>query len=224
MAIAACGGGSTSSTPSTPSNRARKAGEQGSTAERGPERYCERIEALGAQGCAPFDTFGLDHAACVEDLRRSLDERGDDARVATTKYGECLERSTCDAVTRCIGALESIDGGYRACSDHGSSAVVGVPRADYDRRRGATAKLYSDVPSSKAGPIEVCTIEAEMEWLMRMVCDDGSRPFPSADHAHAARVGNVGRGGTCGSIIDLYEVPCPEGTYSIYMDAYVCPI
>ena len=26
------------------------------------------------------------------------------------------------------------------------------------------------------------------------------------------------------SIIDLYEVPCPEGTYAIYIDAYVCPV
>ena len=68
-----------------------------------------------------------------------------------------------------------------------------------------------------------CGIPAEMEWLLSVTCSDGSRPFPDYDHAHAARVGNVGPGGKCGSIIDLYEVPCPEGTYKIFIDAYVCP-
>jgi hypothetical protein len=61
-----------------------------------------------------------------------------------------------------------------------------------------------------------------MEWMLSLTCDDGSRPFRGFDHAHAARVGNVGKGGSCGSIVDLYEVPCPEGTYKIFIDAYVC--
>lgn len=71
----------------------------------------------------------------------------------------------------------------------------------------------------------MCRIPSEMAWLLDMSCDDGSNPYGgSYERAHASRVGNRGEGGRCGSIIDLYEVPCPEATYAIYMDAYVCPL
>jgi len=76
--------------------------------------------------------------------------------------------------------------------------------------------------TSKEKPVEACGVEGQLAWLMRATCADGSHPFKDDDTAHDARVGNVGPGGRCESIIDLYEVPCPEKTYEIYMDLYVC--
>jgi hypothetical protein len=222
FAFAACGGSGRPAKPTTPSNRAA-GGTAGSTTV-GPEMICDRIQSLSDAGCAPFTSYSLDRGACIEDMRKSLEQRGDDARSATLEWGACLGESRCDDVLACVDRTTSMDAGFRDCNDHSSSAVVGLPRVDWDRRRGATARKFSDVPTTKAEPIEVCMIEAEMEWLLQMVCDDGSRPFASDDHAHAARTGNVGAGGACGSIIDLYEVKCPEATYAIYMDAYVCPL
>lgn len=66
-------------------------------------------------------------------------------------------------------------------------------------------------------------LEGQLELLTRLVCDDGSQPFVNPQQAHAARRGAVGQGGRCGSVIDLYDVVCPEGAYEIYMDLYVCP-
>lgn len=73
-------------------------------------------------------------------------------------------------------------------------------------------------------PIEVCGFLAENEWLFSATCDDGSHPITKRKEAEAARSGNEGRGGRCGSIIDLYKVKCPEATYDIHIDAYVCPL
>jgi hypothetical protein len=65
-------------------------------------------------------------------------------------------------------------------------------------------------------------VRGEIEWLLALRCADGSRAFSSADEAHEARVGNVGSGGRCGRVVDLYEVACPERDYKIYMDLYHC--
>ena len=59
--------------------------------------------------------------------------------------------------------------------------------------------------------------------LAKLRCEDGSTPIRDHDTAEAARVGNVGKGGRCGSIIDLYQVKCPEATYELFVDGYVCP-
>ena len=82
---------------------------------------------------------------------------------------------------------------------------------------------FSEARSTKELPIEVCTIDAENEWLSSLSCDDGSQPIDSHQAAEMARVGNLGNGGRCGSIIDLYRVKCPEKSYDLYVDAYVCP-
>jgi hypothetical protein len=92
----------------------------------------------------------------------------------------------------------------------------------YLRRTGAEAKKFSDLPTTKELPIEVCGTDRQLEFLTRVTCDDGSHPFAHTDAAHRARVGSVGPGGRCGSIIDRYRVPCPEGTYDVFMDLYMC--
>jgi len=221
--IAACGGAKqpTSTTSNTADDPVAH-----SASPTDPAAVCDRILALGQDGCEVFSSYGLSRDECIADLQRSLERRGADARAAATAAGACvLDHRSCAEVGTCLGTLGGGgDEGLRDCADRGSGAAVGRPRAEWEQRRGATATRLSEVPSTKDEPIEVCTIPEEMTWLLRVRCDDGSYPFPDYDHAHAARVGNVGPGGACGAIIDLYQVPCPEGAYQVYVDAYVCPV
>jgi hypothetical protein len=90
-------------------------------------------------------------------------------------------------------------------------------------RYGEHARTFADAPTSIDRPIEVCAPDGERAWLRRVTCEDGSNPFASPVAARDARIGNVGTGGRCGSIIDLYEVRCPEATYKVFMDMYMCP-
>ncbi len=87
----------------------------------------------------------------------------------------------------------------------------------------AEASRFSQLGTTTSTPVEACGIEGQLQALLRMTCDDGSSPFSSAAQAHDARSGNLGAGGRCGSIIDLYQVPCPEATYPVHIDMYVCP-
>ena len=84
-------------------------------------------------------------------------------------------------------------------------------------RRGTGAKKLTDVQSTKEAPIEVCMPGGQREWLGSVTCPDGSKP------TGAQRSGSVGPGGTCGSIIDLYAVTCPDKEYEVFMDMYMCP-
>jgi hypothetical protein len=71
--------------------------------------------------------------------------------------------------------------------------------------------------------VEVCGIPAADQFLLGLTCDDGSKPFgDDVMKAKGARAGNVGSGGRCDSMIDHYVVPCPEGTFDIYIDGYIC--
>ena len=91
------------------------------------------------------------------------------------------------------------------------------------RRHGLQAKTFADAPSSKDRPIEVCGIPEQRQWLMQTSCADGSKPYKSPRDVSASRQGNVGAGGRCGSIVDLYIAKCPEAQYDVYMDMYMCP-
>ncbi|MBN2342444.1 MAG: hypothetical protein JXX29_20175 [Deltaproteobacteria bacterium] len=88
---------------------------------------------------------------------------------------------------------------------------------------GGTALRYSDVPTSKAVPAERCGAHDSYEYLTMLTCDNGSRPFSHLEQAQAARVGSMGSGGSCGFIVDLYQVRCPEKSYEVYIDMYHCP-
>lgn len=59
--------------------------------------------------------------------------------------------------------------------------------------------------------------------LTALACEGGRNPFNGNLHAaHASRRGNVGPDGRCGSILDVYEVPCTEQTYDVYADMFFC--
>ncbi|MCL4225685.1 MAG: hypothetical protein KJZ91_14595 [Myxococcales bacterium] len=198
----------------------------GPDAKDSPPAICARVFELKAEACPLAADYDLTVAECEEDFARSLDQRGPDARTVTLALAACLlDNASCAAASQCVAALAPERGEFRACGSEGTEPVA-MARAAWTTRKAATVTRYSQATSTKEAPIEVCGIgdpEGQLAWLVAMTCDDGSRPFRSPDHAHAARVGNVGAGGRCGSIIDLYEVRCPERTYQIYLDAYVCP-
>lgn len=84
------------------------------------------------------------------------------------------------------------------------------------QRYGKNAATYADAPTTKDKAVEVCGIPASRQWLSGTTCLDGT---PAKQNG---RVGSVGSGGRCGSIIDLYTVTCPEGNYDVYIDIYMC--
>lgn len=74
-----------------------------------------------------------------------------------------------------------------------------------------------DAPVLRCGPLDSYKyVSGEFK------CQDGSNPF-HGDPAlgRNARLGNVGANAQ-GHIIDLYEVPCPEGPRRVYVDMYGC--
>jgi hypothetical protein len=83
-------------------------------------------------------------------------------------------------------------------------------------RRGTGVQKLSDLASTREAPIEVCSPAGQRAWLSSVTCAGGEKP------AGVQRSGSVGPGGTCGSIIDLYMVGCPEKQYEVFMDMYMC--
>ncbi len=118
-----------------------------------------------------------------------------------------------------------------ACDRQGRfDGPVIVTASQYLARNGAGATKLSQLATSKERPYEACGFAPSMFALGALSCDDGSHPLgdpeteagPVVQHAEQARHGNVGPGGRCGSIIDHYEIACPEQTYAVYVDLYFC--
>jgi len=88
-----------------------------------------------------------------------------------------------------------------------------------DLRSAANAALGS----SKETPAPTCGTTHSYDYVASdVLCEDGMSPFRGDLRAAAkARSGNVGVGSS-GHIIDLYEVPCPEGVKAVYVDMYDC--
>jgi hypothetical protein len=89
-------------------------------------------------------------------------------------------------------------------------------------RYGQTAATFADAPTTKDKAIEVCGIPAQQAWLMKTTCADGSKAFSDRGQVPGSRRGNVGEGGRCGAIIDLYIAKCPEKEYEVHIDMYMC--
>ncbi len=99
---------------------------------------------------------------------------------------------------------------------------VYVTAQQFEARYGVTAERFAEVQATRDRPVEVCGVPQQLEFLTRLRCDDGSNPYPGRRAAHRSRKGSM-EGGRCGSMVDLYQVPCPEKTYEVYIDAYICP-
>lgn len=100
--------------------------------------------------------------------------------------------------------------------------VYVAPEA-YASRTGLMSSTFSGLPTSKQRPLEECGIPAVLRRLVTLKCDDGSNPYGgSLAAAERSRAGSFGPGGRCDSIIDRYDVHCPERTYQVFTDCYVC--
>ncbi len=101
---------------------------------------------------------------------------------------------------------------------------VQVPRSAYERRNGSGVTRFSELETSMEKPMEGCGLGEVLGMLAMLKCDDGSNPYSGDPRAaHASRVGSMGGGGRCGSILDLYTAQCPEGPHEVYADMYFCP-
>jgi hypothetical protein len=93
-------------------------------------------------------------------------------------------------------------------------------------RRGLGDRTFADTASSLDAPIEVCGLMSSLDYLTRMTCADGSRPWGADKRkAHSSRSGSrqgKPRCGDIGPMIDRYEVPCPEARYAVFIDMYEC--
>ncbi len=98
-----------------------------------------------------------------------------------------------------------------------------VSEAIYAARTGHDSVRLSQLKTTVERPLEECGLRTILERLATLTCDDGSNPFKGdLRAAHASRVGNLGAGGRCGSILDQYDVPCREQTYAVHADMYLC--
>jgi hypothetical protein len=188
-----------------------------------PPAMCKRMHVLHDQHCGMFEDIALG-TTCEQEVAGSLADA--QARVLTMEMDKCItELDICSDITACIGNASTSDE-TRECTDHSERSAgnpVGLPYTTWRSvmKRGLT-KL-SQVVSSKQAPIELCGVSTENYWLSTLLCDDGSRPLANKSAAERARLGNLGNGGRCGSIVDHYRVSCPDKPYDVFIDGFVCP-
>ena len=110
-----------------------------------------------------------------------------------------------------------------ACANHPDEYGPYMLTAEQAATRyGLAATKFTDAPTTKDKAIEVCGIPAQQAWLMKTSCADGSKAFANRGQIPGSRRGNVGEGGRCGAIIDLYIAKCPEAAYEVHIDMYMC--
>lgn len=222
LVLCACGGGSATK-PAEPKSPAPPSTQPGTAqATITPAVFCDRFLVLQQANCAPFVGMKMTRDECVTELTKMMN----DPPQATfmTQTGNCMVGfQDCGGVMQCLASLGPKADDLRACHDEAPGKAVGMPKAEWDKRNGANITKFSQAHSTKDLPLEVCTIDAETDLLATLACEDGTRPIAGHEAAETARVGNVGKGGRCGSIIDLYRVKCPEATYELFVDGYVCP-
>jgi hypothetical protein len=214
----ACACAETPASVPPPSSEAPSSKSATPSAAVSPAEFCDHF--LAFSHCDWARRVGMvDRATCLGEFDRE-DQRG-----FLDKFGPCMVKNRdCDAVTACMGEADRKDTTLRECSARDAAHPhVGIPMEEWKRRKGAGVSRFRDASSTKDAPIEACGIDAQNAWLALAACDDGSHPIRNSRDAEAARKGNVGPGGRCGAIIDLYEVHCPEATYAIYLDGYICP-
>ena len=105
------------------------------------------------------------------------------------------------------------------CLRPGGFGPLNVNHTEYAQRVGAAATHFSKLPEA---PVQTCGTRAFGQYMLMLRCDDDSKPFTHPMQVATSRVGNIGAGGQCNSIIDAYRVKCPEREYSIQADSYWC--
>ena len=179
------------------------------------EAACTRLQTLRAANCGYLDRLSINPSRCADMMGTMMKEAGN-------SIARCLvTRDACDDVLACIAeptpTPTPTPTRVEDCAHHRPNARVAVasPRDNPTRLAGGL--------SSKAVPLEVCGFDAEMKLVESLTCGDDTRPVAGGMAVEKARVGDVGTGGRCNSVIDLYRITCPDRAYDVYVDAYVCP-
>lgn len=224
MVVIACGAPKAPAVPTaTPAGKSKPARTVS------PEAVCSQYLRL-VPTCEPLGFMHFSPPHCVDEWREMLGTTDEDPKLIARVRGiaTCLvEHDDCNETMQCItaGTVDPTKQ-LRACDDRSADAVehaVGIPRAEWAHRNGAGATSFHDVRSSKERPVEMCGVGEANDWLISLQCNDHSRPLTTERDAERSRPGNVGSGGRCNSVIDRYVVACPEASYEIFIDAYVCP-
>jgi hypothetical protein len=194
-----------------------------------PTRFrCAFLEKIGMtpQQCPGF-LSGLMDEATTDGERAAFRQLMKDLANSPTCDGVMTAFQTADAAARRADASTPVPGhsALTKCEVRADGAY-NVGADELKLRRGTDDKLFSDTHSTETTPIEVCAVRGELGYLLRLTCADGSRPWGSdAQKAYAARKGSVTAPGRCSAqnaAIDLYDVPCPERHYAVYIDMYEC--
>jgi hypothetical protein len=199
---------------------AKTAASPAMTAQLTVEEACARFETLASAGCDWTKRFPPEFrqgASCVNSLTTWVADPKLQRSVSCWAL-ECEPAAACMVSTHSEGPKAAT----RECGQEGTGPVV-VDAAKWAARNGKDVTKFADAKSSQEQPIEVCGIEGEVEWMTRVTCNDGSNPYGSAAVANESRDAWVATGGRCASILDRYSVKCPEKTYQVYVDRYICP-
>ncbi|MCX5744105.1 MAG: hypothetical protein NT062_16575, partial [Proteobacteria bacterium] len=190
-----------------------------------PDDACARLALLRDEGCAWASRFPgelADPDTCIPSVEKWFaPETPTHAQLARMVGCWAL---ACDDASACMAREQSraTPSAPRSCGDEGTSPIF-VDAATWAARRGADARRFGDVTTSVTEPLEVCGVEGEVAWMTRATCKDGRHPFATEEAANEHRDSWMARGGRCNSILDRYTVACPEATYTIHVDRYVCP-
>jgi hypothetical protein len=223
IVLAACGASGTarSTSPSPPPGSGSARGRPAS-AGYSPEAICRRLFEVTAQ-CGLKSMDQAEMSRCVQEFKQAASEAGDPGSL-DIPFTRCLvEHTECGAIADCMTTIDG-ESKLRACHDVDQRGQrVAIPRPAWEQRRGAAVTTFRNARSTQERPNEMCGIPEATLWLTTLRCEDGSQPLKNSAEAEDARPGNVGPGGRCGSYIDRYVVPCPEASYEIFIDAYICP-
>lgn len=191
-----------------------------------PAEACARFDALAGEGCAWAQRFPpefRESSNCVPSLQTWVSpDTAEHEKLQHTLNCWALD---CEAAAACMVRIQasSAPPPPRRCGEPGTAPIL-VDAAAWSARRGVGARRFADVTTTTEAPIEVCGIDGEVEWMTRVVCNDGKNPYGgSQEVANDSRDSWIARGGRCNSVLDRYSVRCPEATYQIHVDRYVCP-
>lgn len=233
-----CGGGAKSGTWTTPPHaKSERTVDQWTTADEDQhiELACTNIVSpKGTLRCESLVNAGLTPDRCrpmLGDWRASAPDGRERHAFRLLVVGLALADSceTVEATFRTAARVASAGqrqqataAGCKMRDDNARDLTAEQAAA----RRGAKDTHFADTASSAAEPIEVCGVKGELEWLTHEQCADGSRPFgDDKQRAHGARNGSMmgPSNGACGPApLDKYTVTCPEKSYEVYMNMYVC--
>ena len=167
------------------------------------------------EGAAADDEAALAHyrRSCEFGYQRGcrLKERFDDIRACEADASNCISQVEEPAPVTCPEERGIVP------------EPISVPPDTWEQRRWADVDELRELRTSEDEPLETCR-DFGYERVAGLRCASGRPALENiAARAGLARLGNIGPGGRCDNVVDVYELPCPEGNYEVHVDWYFCP-